>query len=823
MIEGKYPLSLIMELRKLSLLLTAAVLFFSATTAYAAETYDAPSLAISGGISGDYTLAISPAEIYHREMGDAIGYEKGSIEYLVSPDATTRVMTPWNNSSYSVCSINTQSIPETSSEANGFQLNLGDSACSSTSWKVFNSDKRTYTYYIKLKKQDLKNYYVAARLTDSSNRSSEPSMFLRFGSESQTLPQPKLTVGQSRAVVLKNISWNTAAIRIAMTKENKAHNRDSFLSRLNSKPEEFITCDVNLASPSFSNAACQAAFEKSAWQADFKQNTLTIKFNTWNPGKNLAIATIDASGQVSTYSNPLILPHPVGYTSEPNAAVMFGYVGNGTIRLYHADAVGSYDVIMMPGATDESPRDYMIAKERGLLLFHKVCHIEAAELVAESTSMTGNCSKVIKKLPITNLAAGYQGYYEIKLTYGDINLDDVMMGIVPIGKNGTSLPFVGPYLPTSAWKSVYDLYVAQGAPTNSNSNANANSNSNTSTSNSNNSNTNTNVNFKHPQLKMAAGGEAFNFTPSPDIATYWLRISKPLKEFSVNSFDAIINDNSQFTTCYLATPLKSGTNVELISYLPGETQRPPCYVDIEASTNNSFNITLSEGAIAYRYADLVYKGPDGKSYRSTPIVSERSAELMRTMPTLSRAEALGTLPFNDRFSISESLLTAVTNMRSLGIMTGYPDGSFKPQNPINRAEFTKLLLLSRYDEAAIRAETASYMAQPCFWDISPYEWYIPYVCFAKKYNIIQGYADGSFKPANAILHNEALKIALLVNDFKETSFPGMSSDWFAGFQETGYELGVFTLVNFTPYTPITREQAAEVIDRITQARNYFGS
>jgi hypothetical protein len=82
------------------------------------------------------------------------------------------------------------------------------------------------------------------------------------------------------------------------------------------------------------------------------------------------------------------------------------------------------------------------------------------------------------------------------------------------------------------------------------------------------------------------------------------------------------------------------------------------------------------------------------------------------------------------------------------VISGYPDGTFKPENEINRAEFTKII---------VGALTDSPKGSNCFTDVKD-EWFAPYVCEAKERKIIDGYADGSFKPAENINFSEASKI-----------------------------------------------------------------
>ncbi len=91
------------------------------------------------------------------------------------------------------------------------------------------------------------------------------------------------------------------------------------------------------------------------------------------------------------------------------------------------------------------------------------------------------------------------------------------------------------------------------------------------------------------------------------------------------------------------------------------------------------------------------------------------------------------------------------------IMGGYGDGSFKPLNPMNRAEFIKTLVNAKNDSPIQSPQTN------CFKDIHN-EWYAPYVCDAKKEGWIKGYSDNTFRPATSINRAEALKIFVNVYD-----------------------------------------------------------
>ena len=95
---------------------------------------------------------------------------------------------------------------------------------------------------------------------------------------------------------------------------------------------------------------------------------------------------------------------------------------------------------------------------------------------------------------------------------------------------------------------------------------------------------------------------------------------------------------------------------------------------------------------------------------------------------------------------------AVNTMASLGMLEGYPDGTFRPDAPITRAEFAAIALAFAYDPAS---------ASCSYTDVNTSAWYYTYVAQATTYGWIGGYPDGSFRPNNSITRAE---VAVIVNN-----------------------------------------------------------
>ena len=92
--------------------------------------------------------------------------------------------------------------------------------------------------------------------------------------------------------------------------------------------------------------------------------------------------------------------------------------------------------------------------------------------------------------------------------------------------------------------------------------------------------------------------------------------------------------------------------------------------------------------------------------------------------------------------------TAVSTMSALGIINGYPDGTFGPYDPISRAEFAAIA--ARFDSAA-----ADQMAN--FTDIDGH-WAVLEISKAAQNGWVNGYTDGTFKPDQDITRAEAMAL-----------------------------------------------------------------
>jgi uncharacterized protein YkwD/predicted DNA-binding antitoxin AbrB/MazE fold protein len=163
--------------------------------------------------------------------------------------------------------------------------------------------------------------------------------------------------------------------------------------------------------------------------------------------------------------------------------------------------------------------------------------------------------------------------------------------------------------------------------------------------------------------------------------------------------------------------------------------------------------------------------------------------------------------------------TAIDSISGKGIVSGYADGTFKPAAKINRAEFTKIVVGAAlsYNPAQDPSDYDIYSNQGLtFSDMESKAWYIPYLRKAVENNVISGYPDGTFKPAQSINLVEASKI--LVNSFKLTTIQPVGTEWYSQTLETLAGQNAIPSTFHSLTQTVTRGEMAEMVWRIMEKK-----
>lgn len=151
---------------------------------------------------------------------------------------------------------------------------------------------------------------------------------------------------------------------------------------------------------------------------------------------------------------------------------------------------------------------------------------------------------------------------------------------------------------------------------------------------------------------------------------------------------------------------------------------------------------------------------------------------------------------------------AIEYAADAGLAKGYPDGTFRPDQTVNRAEFFTLVERFFLEDA----QPAS--PKPSFKDTNGTEWFFPAVEKSYGLKLIGGYPDGSLKPEKMVTFAEASKVLvrLAQPDLAEGSI------WFEPFVRALQDQKAIPLSIVAFDQPLSRGEVMEMLWRVKEKK-----
>ena len=188
------------------------------------------------------------------------------------------------------------------------------------------------------------------------------------------------------------------------------------------------------------------------------------------------------------------------------------------------------------------------------------------------------------------------------------------------------------------------------------------------------------------------------------------------------------------------------------------------------------------------------------------------------------------MPMANAYSVDSdwywsSYYSEIEWMMANGVMTGDNTDTFRPDDCVNRAEFTKVLYSMTGGVQTL---------DQVFSDVEVEDWFAPYVATAAEEGIVSGYEDGTFRPAQCVTRAEGVKMAMVAY---ESMLPDLDAysysyydditeeDWFFDYFSDGFSLGVVPTshvvwiegeadVTYEPHEEMSREEVASLFYRL---------
>lgn len=149
---------------------------------------------------------------------------------------------------------------------------------------------------------------------------------------------------------------------------------------------------------------------------------------------------------------------------------------------------------------------------------------------------------------------------------------------------------------------------------------------------------------------------------------------------------------------------------------------------------------------------------------------------------------------------------AVERLGQLGVLTGYDDGTFKPENTITRAEFAAVVVRAKGLEAAAQASKGA----TAFSDVAAGSWAAGYVNVASKMGFVKGMGDGTFAPNAPVTYEQAVTMVMRALGYEPAA--EAKGGYPYGYLIVANEIGLLDKVNGTTGAPAPRGLVAKVVD-----------
>ena len=162
---------------------------------------------------------------------------------------------------------------------------------------------------------------------------------------------------------------------------------------------------------------------------------------------------------------------------------------------------------------------------------------------------------------------------------------------------------------------------------------------------------------------------------------------------------------------------------------------------------------------------------------------------------------------------------AIEYLRVNNILKGYPDGTFRPNRRITRAEFVALItnpffLSGRSNDCLTVNFRSNDATRVFFTDVLYSAWYAQDVCEAAVNEFVHGYADGTFKPNHNISFVEGAKIAARLFKLDVERDHPADEHWYVIYAQTLSKLRAIPQSIKTFTQTITRGEMAEIVFRL---------
>ncbi|WP_304964567.1 S-layer homology domain-containing protein [uncultured Oscillibacter sp.] len=150
---------------------------------------------------------------------------------------------------------------------------------------------------------------------------------------------------------------------------------------------------------------------------------------------------------------------------------------------------------------------------------------------------------------------------------------------------------------------------------------------------------------------------------------------------------------------------------------------------------------------------------------------------------------------------------AVAVLNRIGVITGYEDGSFRPETELTRGAAAKIIVSLMIGPDAASALPNNASPYP---DVPAGHTFAGVIGYCKTAGYISGYGDGTFKPANPLTGYAFAKMLLGAVGYKSNIEGFVDTGWTMNVARIGNVAGLFDRISFDGAKAVTRDEACQL-------------
>ncbi|MDU2292662.1 MAG: S-layer homology domain-containing protein [Peptococcus niger] len=191
--------------------------------------------------------------------------------------------------------------------------------------------------------------------------------------------------------------------------------------------------------------------------------------------------------------------------------------------------------------------------------------------------------------------------------------------------------------------------------------------------------------------------------------------------------------------------------------IPGPAEIVTITFDKNGGSGTMPSVTKNKGE-SYKLPACTFTAPEGKTFKAWQVgTEEKAVGDSITVDANTTVKAL----WKEAGQPSEEKPAVVGS--SAAYLTGYPDGSIRPNGFVTRAESAKII-------ASLKGLDLSAGGQPAFKDLAS-SWYTPYIKAVVNQGLMRGYMDGTFKPNAPITRAEFAQMIMPLDKASKARAP----------------------------------------------------